>query len=215
MQKDQRLTEVFKRFPFIAILRGIRPEESLDMAEALVESGFGILEIPLNSPQPLESIRRLSAYYRDSVIIGAGTVTTSDQVKAVHQAGGRIVLSPHCNPQVIEQTRACGMIAMPGIATPTEAFSALAAGADALKLFPAELITPAVMQAMAAILPPGCPLVPVGGIDEHNWQQYFRKGASGFGLGSSLYRRGASAEETRLRARVFQASWMAEQEFAG
>ena len=199
------------RLPLVAILRGVTPEEVVGIGEALVEAGFAIVEVPLNSPRPLESIGRLASALGRDVLVGAGTVTTPAQVAAVKGAGGRVIVMPHADPAVIGAATSLGMACMPGIATPTEAFAALAAGADALKLFPAEMLAPPVLKAMLSVLPRGTRLLPVGGITPERMGAFRAAGAGGFGLGSALYRPGAGAEEVGRSARAFVAAWRAPQ----
>ena len=160
------------RCPLVAILRGIKPSEAEAVGAVLVDAGFTLIEVPLNSPEPLKSIAKLSAAFGDRALIGAGTVTTPDEVTAVKLAGGRLIVSPHCDPAVIERAKTLGLACVPGVATPSEAFAALKAGADALKAFPAEAIPPAVLKAWLAVLPPGTRIVPVGGIDADNMGAY-------------------------------------------
>jgi 2-dehydro-3-deoxyphosphogalactonate aldolase len=178
--------------PLIAILRGITPAEVPDIGHALWEAGFRILEVPLNSPQPYQSIAALRAALPEA-LIGAGTVLSVAQVKAVQDAGGQLVIAPNFNAQVVHAAKEAGLLAIPGVATPSEAFAALAAGADAIKLFPAEMISPAAVKAMRAVLPVDALLLPVGGIGPGNVAAYFSVGANGFGIGSSLYAPGKSA----------------------
>lgn len=195
------------RLPLVAILRGVTPEEVVPIGRALVEAGFAVLEVPLNSPRPMESIERLASSLGEDVLIGAGTVTTPAQVEEVSRAGGRIVVMPHADTVVIGAAKSLGMACLPGIATPTEAFAALAAGADALKLFPAEMLTPPVMKAMLSVLPKGTRLLPVGGITPERMAPFRAAGAAGFGLGSALYRPGDGVEEVGRQARAFVAAW--------
>ncbi len=195
------------RLPFAAILRGLAPEEALDVGEALVAAGMTILEVPLNSPRPMESIRLLAQRFGDSCLIGAGTVMTSRQVDEIGEAGGRLIVMPHADTEVIAAARQAGMVCMPGIATPTEGFAALRAGADALKLFPAELVGPAVLQAMRAVFPKQTIFLPVGGITPENLAGFVRAGASGFGLGSGLYKPGRPAADVGARARAYLRAW--------
>jgi 2-dehydro-3-deoxyphosphogalactonate aldolase len=178
--------------PLIAILRGITPAEVPDIGLALWEAGFRILEVPLNSPLPYQSIAALRAALPEA-LIGAGTVLSVAQVKAVQDAGGQLVIAPNFNAQVVQAAKEAGLLAIPGVATPSEAFAALAAGADAIKLFPAEMISPAAVKAMRAVLPAEALLLPVGGIGPSNVAAYFHAGANGFGMGSSLYAPGKSA----------------------
>jgi 2-dehydro-3-deoxyphosphogalactonate aldolase len=196
------------RLPLIAILRGVTPEAVVAIGEALVREGFAIVEVPLNSPQPLESIRRLrGALGGTNVLVGAGTVTSPAEVRAVADAGGALIVMPHSDPEVVRAAKRAGLACTPGVATPTEAFAALANGADALKLFPAELLTPAVVKAMRAVLPKGTRLLPVGGITPDNMAPYVAAGAAGFGLGSALYKPNDSAEAVAANARAFVDAW--------
>ena len=200
-------TDLLGHLPFTAILRGLAPEQALAVGEALVSAGMTILEVPLNSPRPLESIRLLARRFGESCLIGAGTVMTPRQVDEVGEAGGRLIVLPHGDPEVIAAAKAAGMVCMPGIATPTEGFAALRAGADALKLFPAELVGPAVLQAMRAVFPRETIFLPVGGITPDNLAGFVRAGASGFGLGSGLYRPGRDAADVGERARAYRRAW--------
>jgi len=195
--------------PLIAILRGLTPDEALPVGQALAEAGFRIIEVPLNSPQPLRSIETLARALGDRCLIGAGTVMSAAQVTDVAQAGGRLIVMPHGDAQVIRAAKAQGLWCAPGIATPTEGFAALAAGADALKLFPAELLTPAVVKAMRGVFPPQVPFLPVGGITPQNLAAYRAVGASGFGLGSALYKPGMTPQQVAVQARAFVAAWNA------
>jgi 2-dehydro-3-deoxyphosphogalactonate aldolase len=197
------------QLPLVAILRGVRPEEVVPIGQALVEAGFAIIEVPLNSPRPLESIERLASSLGAEVLVGAGTVTSPAQVEEVKCAGGRIVVMPHADTRVISAAKSLGMVCIPGIATPTEAFAAIAAGADALKLFPAEMLTPPVLKAMLSVLPMGTRLLPVGGITPERMGAFWTAGASGFGLGSALYKPNAGTEEVGRNARAFVLAWRA------
>lgn len=195
--------------PLVAILRGITPEEALPVGQALVDAGFRVIEVPLNSPQPLRSIEALAGAFGDRCLVGAGTVLRPAQVDEVAAAGGRLIVMPHGDPAVIRAAKARGLWCAPGIATPTEGFAALAAGADALKLFPAELLTPAVLKALRAVFPPQVLFLPVGGITPQNLPAYRAAGASGFGLGSALYKPGMSASAVAAAAQAFTAAWRA------
>ncbi|WP_428392798.1 2-dehydro-3-deoxy-6-phosphogalactonate aldolase [Lichenicoccus sp.] len=197
--------------PLTAILRGLPPESALAVGEALVEAGMTILEVPLNSPAPLESIGSLARRFGERCLIGAGTVMTPDQVRAIHEVGGRLVVMPHGDTDVIAAAKQLGMVCMPGIATPTEGFAALRAGADALKLFPAELVGPTVLRAMRAVFPPQTLFMPVGGITPDNLAEFVRAGASGFGLGSGLYTPGRDPADIGRRARAYVQAWQAAQ----
>jgi 2-dehydro-3-deoxyphosphogalactonate aldolase len=196
------LNQALAQLPLIAILRGLTPAEAPAIGQALVDSGFAIIEVPLNSPEPLHSIATLSRLF-PSTLIGAGTVLNAQQVKDVHAAGGRLVVAPNFNPAVVAQALALNMVVLPGVATPTEAFAALGAGAHGLKLFPAEMISPATVKALRAVLPKDAALMPVGGITPDNMAAYRTAGASGFGLGSALYAPGRSAEQVRAAAQNF------------
>ena len=194
------------RCPLVAILRGIKPEEVAPVGAALIDAGFAIIEVPLNSPDPLTSIARLAHQFGDLALIGAGTVLTPTQVNEVSAAGGRLIVMPHADTDVIRAAKAARMVALPGFATPTEAFAATHAGADGLKLFPAEAAPPAILKAMMAVLPSDMPILPVGGITPERMNGYFQVGASGFGLGSALYKPGDSADQVAASARRFIAA---------
>lgn len=194
-------------FPFIAIIRGVQPSEVIECAQALYDGGFRIIETPLNSPSPYESIQLMADHFGDKALIGAGTVTEVSEIEEVKKAGGKIIVSPHCDPEIIGATKAQSMYSLPGAATPTEALRALKAGADGIKLFPSEALSPKIVKAIKVILPAGTLLVPVGGIDHTNWHPYYEVGARAFGLGSSLYAVGRTPEELRNRAQQFAHSW--------
>ncbi|PAU61007.1 2-dehydro-3-deoxy-6-phosphogalactonate aldolase [Pseudomonas indica] len=187
----------------IAILRGVRPDEVEAIGHALYDAGFRIIEVPLNSPQPLESIARLRKGLLRDCLIGAGTVLDATQVAEVRAAGGELIVMPHGDPEVIRAAKAAGLSVAPGVATPTEAFAALAEGADVLKLFPAEQLGPSVLKAWRAVLPAATALLPVGGITLESLAGYRRAGAAGFGLGSALYAPGMDADEVARRAQSF------------
>ena len=193
----------------IAILRGVTPAEVLAVGHALKSGGIEIVEVPLNSPQPLASIAALVREFGDSLLIGAGTVLTTAQVDQVAQAGGRLVLSPNFDAGVVAQTKARGLLSMPGVATPSEGFAALAAGADALKLFPAELLGPPVLKAWRAVFPPATAMFAVGGIGIHNLAAFKQAGAAGVGTGSSLYSPGTAPADITPRARALVERWAA------
>jgi 2-dehydro-3-deoxyphosphogalactonate aldolase len=201
--------EALAKLPLIAILRGLRPSEALGVATALSSAGFLCVEVPLNSPQPLDSIRSIREHFDGKLLVGAGTVLTVAEVSAVHQAGAQLVVSPNTNPAVIAAAKAAALISVPGFSTPTEAFSGLAAGADALKLFPAESAPAAVLRALKAVVPASVPILPVGGISTANMRSYVLAGAAGFGIGSSIYTAGLSAEVVRARATAFVQAWAA------
>ena len=206
MNLSTRLAAALQRLPLIAILRGLTPAEAPSVGHALTSAGFGLLEVPLNSPQPLDSIALLAQAHSDA-LVGAGTVLTAAQVREVHAAGGQLIVSPNFDGDVVREAVRLGLICLPGIATPTEAFAALAAGAHGLKLFPAEMSSPAVLKAMLAVLPTGTPMVPVGGITPHNMSDWRAAGAAGFGIGSALYKPGKDAAAVRDDALAFMAAW--------
>lgn len=193
--------------PLVAILRGLVPDEAVATGRAIVEAGFRVLEVPLNSPQPFDSIALLAGALGDVVLVGAGTVMTPAHVEAVANAGGRLVVMPHADTTVIRAAKAAGLLCVPGVATPTEAFAALAAGADGLKLFPAEQSSPAVLKAWRAVLPRDVPVLPVGGIAPDSMAPWIAAGASGFGIGSALFAPGRSLDDTTQRARAFAQVW--------
>ena len=194
------------RCPLVAILRGVKPDEVVAIGEALVEAGIEIIEVPLNSPDPLVSIAALVKRFGDSALVGAGTVLTVEQVGQVARAGGRIIVSPSTDFDVIAATAAEGLVSAPGYFTPSEAFLALRAGATTLKLFPAEAATPALVRAQRAVLPKDVPLLIVGGVKPDAVGQWFEAGADGFGLGSALYKPGQTAEQVGRQARDFIAA---------
>jgi len=187
------LNAALARCDLIAILRGIRPGEAVPVAAALEAGGFAIVEVPLNSPDPLDSIAALAQRFGERLLIGAGTVMTEAEVAAIAAAGGRLIVTPHADPVVVRAAKRHGLWAVPGFFTPAEAFAMLGAGADALKLFPAEGASPAMLRAMRAVLPPGTRVLPVGGIDATNMRPWLQAGAAGFGIGSSIYKPGDTA----------------------
>lgn len=203
MSPSQELARRLAECPLVAIIRGVAPGEAEAIGAALVEAGIRIIEVPLNSPDPLESIGRLARAFGDGALIGAGTVLEAEDVARVRDAGGRIIVSPNTHAPVIEAAAASGLVSLPGYFTPTEAFAALRAGATGLKLFPAEGASPTVVKAQRAVLPRDVPLLVVGGISPGNMQPWLDSGAQGFGLGSGLYRPGQSAEETAAKARAY------------
>jgi 2-dehydro-3-deoxyphosphogalactonate aldolase len=200
--------EVLGARPLIAILRGLQPDEAAAIGEALVGAGFLCIEVPLNSPQPLESIRRLRAALGERAMVGAGTVLEPSQVADIAAAGGQIIVSPNMDAGVIGAAKAAGLVSLPGVFTATEAFAALKAGADGLKLFPAEIAGPAAVKALKAVLPKGCPLLPVGGIEPETLAPYLAAGAAGFGIGGALYKPGWTAAQVAERAAAFVAAWV-------
>ena len=192
-----------EKHPLIAILRGIKPTEVVDVAEILIEKDFKIIEIPLNSPDPIRSIELLTHYFENHAIIGAGTVLDEASIRSIAEAGAKLVVMPNGNGIVVKAAKDRGLIAIPGIATPTEAFAMIEAGADALKLFPAEGIPPSVLKAMKAVLPSTVPILPVGGITPEKMNDYLKAGAIGFGLGSALYKPGMTLRDIRKNAEAF------------
>ena len=192
--------EMFGACPLLAILRGVTPGEAEAIGDALVDAGIRIIEVPLNSPEPFDSIAKLSARFAGRALIGAGTVLAPADVSRVSAAGGSLVVSPNSDRQVIAATVAAGMVSAPGFFTATEAFAALAAGAHALKLFPAEAASPLVIKALRAVLPAAVPLIVVGGVTPQSIPDYLAAGANGFGLGGGLYRPGDSGQDVRDRA---------------
>lgn len=195
------LRAALRACPLIAILRGVTPVTAPAIGMVLVNAGFSVLEVPLNSPQPIDSIRLLAAAH-PLALVGAGTVMTTADVDAVAAAGGRLIVMPHADLAVVGHAKARGLLCVPGVATPTEGFAALAAGADALKLFPGEMLTPVVLKALRAVFPRDVLMIPVGGVSEKTMADYWAAGADGFGIGSSLYQPGATAAEVAERARI-------------
>jgi 2-dehydro-3-deoxyphosphogalactonate aldolase len=195
--------------PLVAILRGVRPDEVVAVCEVLLEKGFRCLEVPLNSPQPLQSIALLARRFGGSALVGAGTVLSESAARDVAAAGGRLVVMPHSDVAVIRAAKAAGCLCLPGVATVTEAFAALAAGADALKLFPAEQLAPEVLKAWRAVLPAECRLLPVGGITPARMAPYVEAGAAGFGIGGALYKPGKALADIARDADAFMSAWTA------
>ena len=202
-----RLDAAMAKLPLVAILRGLTPAEAPAVLDALIGAGFALIEIPLNSPDPLKSIAAMRRAAPPQTLIGAGTVLSIAEVADVAAAGGDLIVSPNADAEVIAEAKRRGLASLPGVATPTEAFSALKAGADGLKAFPAEMIGPAVVKAWRAVIPATIPILPVGGISPSSIGPYVAAGASGFGLGSALYRPGDSAASLREKAEAFAAAW--------
>jgi 2-dehydro-3-deoxyphosphogalactonate aldolase len=201
-----KFSAALTRLPLVAILRGLRPDEALPIGQALLGAGWRLIEVPLNSPQPLQSIEAMAAAL-PAALVGAGTVLSAAQVRNVHAAGGQLVVSPNFDADVVRAAVRLGMVCLPGVMTATEAFAALQAGASGLKLFPAEMITPAVVKALRAVLPAQTLLLPVGGISVDNMAAYRAAGASGFGIGSALYAPGMSAAQVAENAMKFIAAY--------
>ncbi len=201
-----RLARALHTLPLVAILRGITPDEAVPVGQALVDAGWSLIEVPLNSPRPLDSIRALVQAFPQA-LVGAGTVLRADQVRAVAATGAGLIVSPHTQLDVLAEGLRLGLVCLPGVATPTEAFAALAAGAHGLKLFPAEWLPPAGLKAMRAVLPAGTRLLPVGGITSDNMAAYRAAGAAGFGIGSALYKPGMGVAEVALQAGRFADAW--------
>jgi 2-dehydro-3-deoxyphosphogalactonate aldolase len=205
MSATELLHHYLDQCPLIAIIRGIAPDEVEAIGAAIFEGGIRIIEVPLNSPDPLDSIARLAKKFGEEMLVGGGTVLRSIKVRDVKEAGGRLIVSPNTNPDVITASATQGLVSCPGYFTPTEAFAALDAGATALKLFPAEGAGPAVLKAQLAVIPKGVPMIVVGGVAPDNLQQWLDAGATGFGLGGGLYKPGQSAAETLDKARAYVA----------
>lgn len=206
MNPDTAFTRALASLPLVAILRGLRPEEAADIGAALFEAGFRIIEVPLNSPEPLRSIEILAQRFPDA-LVGAGTVLTVKDVGDVRAAGGQLVVAPNFNPAVVRGAVRLGMVCLPGVLSASEAFAALEAGAAGLKLFPAEMISPAAVKALRAVIADSVPLLPVGGISTQNMAPYRSAGATGFGIGSALFKPGLGAAQVGANARDFAAAW--------
>ena len=192
--------------PIVAILRGVKPDEIDAIGDALIEAGVTVIEVPLNSPQPFESIKRLAGRHAHHALVGAGTVLEAADVARVKEAGGRLVVAPNFDADVVRAAKAAGLASLPGVMTPSEGFAALKAGADGLKLFPAEIIPPAVFKAWRAVFAPDTLLLAVGGVGVENIRSYAEAGASGYGIGSALYKPGRPAEEIGKLARALVAA---------
>lgn len=209
MTPHQKFNAAAATLPLIAILRGLPPADAVAVGQALVAHCMSLIEVPLNSPQPLTSIAALARALPDA-LVGAGTVLTPQQVREVHAAGGQLIVAPNFNAGVVAEALRLGLVCLPGVITPSEAFAALAAGADGLKLFPAEIASPAVVKALRAVLPSDALLLPVGGITPDTMGAYRAAGANGFGLGSALYRPGMAATEVARHAAAFVSAWRSE-----
>jgi len=197
----------FKQLPLIAILRGLEPKRAVATGEILVKAGFRLIEVPLNSTEAASSIRLLAQEFTGRALIGGGTVLIADDVNRITEAGGTFIVSPNSSKEVIRRTKQCGLVSLPGVATPTEAFEAIQHGADGLKIFPAELIPPPGVKALLAVLPPGTKLIPVGSIDHTNMDSYLRAGAAGFGFGGSLFKPNYDQHELARRADLLVAAY--------
>jgi 2-dehydro-3-deoxyphosphogalactonate aldolase len=206
MSAAEQFRFFFSQCPLVAIIRGVTPEEVVDVGEALFEAGIRIIEVPLNSPDPIASVERLAARFGDRALIGAGTVLTPEDVARVADAGGRLIVSPNTYVPVIDAAVAAGMVSAPGFFTPSEAFTALRAGATALKFFPAEAASPQVVKAQRAVLPPDVPFLVVGGVSPDNIPGWLAAGANGFGLGSGVYKPGQDAETVGRQAAAYVAA---------
>jgi len=204
-----QLRDFLTDLPLIAILRGLKPENAEATGQALIEAGFRIIEVPLNSPDPFRSIAILARTMPKDVLVGAGTVLEPDLVNGVLDAGGKLIVMPHADTEVIRRAKELRLVCTPGVATPTEAFAALRAGADAIKIFPAEAVPPAVVKAWRAVLPKDAIVLPVGGIKPDTMKAYVEAGADGFGLGSALFTPAMSVEDIARNARDFAAAWRA------
>jgi 2-dehydro-3-deoxyphosphogalactonate aldolase len=205
MSARETLHRYLDECPLVAIIRGVTPDESEAIGDAIQAGGIRIIEVPLNSPDPLNSIERLAKRFGEDMLVGAGTVLEPTDVGRVWDAGGRLIVSPDTNVDVIAATATIGLVSSPGYFTPSEAFAAVGAGATALKLFPAEAATPAVLKAQLAVLPKDIPILPVGGIKTDNMRPWLDAGAAGFGLGGGLYNAGQSAVDTLNKARAYVA----------
>ena len=202
----QKFLNALQRLPLVAILRGLQPHEALPIGQALVDTGWTLIEVPLNSPQPLESIAAMASCFPQA-LIGAGTVLNVNDVRNVHAAGGQLIVAPNFNPVVVQEAVRLGMVCLPGVMTASEAFAALDAGATGLKIFPAEMASPAVVKALRAVLPPHAVVLPVGGITYENMRHYLAAGANGFGIGSALYKPGMEAANVSKNAINFIANY--------
>jgi 2-dehydro-3-deoxyphosphogalactonate aldolase len=200
------LRSALKQCPVVAILRGVKPDEVDAVGDALVEAGIIVIEVPLNSPDPFASINRLAKRHGTRALIGAGTVLETPDIARVKDAGGKLIVAPNFDADVVRAANVAGLVALPGVMTPSEGFAALKAGADGLKLFPAEIIPPAVFKAWRAVFPPDCLLLAVGGVGVANLKIYAEAGASGYGIGSALYKPGRAPAEIAPLARALVAA---------
>ena len=200
------LTPWLTQCPLVAILRGVKPEEAVAIGAALERQGVVIVEVPLNSPRPMESIALLAREFGERLLIGAGTVMTTTQVTEIAAAGGKLIVTPHADAAIVRTAKLRGLLSVPGFFTPSEAFAMLAAGADGLKLFPSEAASPAVLRALRAVLPAGTAVLPVGGIDATNMAAWRAAGAAGFGIGSAIYKPGDSPETVGAKAHALIAA---------
>ena len=212
MSEGPTLNACLEKMPLIAILRGISPAEAIPVTDILYEEGFTIVEVPMNSPDPLESIGAIAKAYGDRMVVGAGTVMSEEIVNSIADVGGRLIVAPHFDPEVVKAAKARGMYCCPGVQTPSEAFAALKCGADGLKIFPAEACPPNIIKAIRAVLPKDVKVIPVGGVNENNMADYWKVNANGFGIGSNLYKSGKSLDEIRATAKMLVA---AAREFMG
>lgn len=210
MTLSEKLSRNMAAFPCVAILRGLEPKNALNIGQVLIDNGFGIIEVPLNSPHPLKSIEILANAFGHNAIIGAGTVLNINSVADVQNAGGEVIVSPNTNTAVIADTKSRGMLSAPGVQTPTEAFTAIDAGADAIKFFPGEAITPKIFKAMKAVLPPQIPTLIVGGVVPETMEGYLKVGASGFGIGSGVFKAGDTAQDVGVKAAAFKSALLAQ-----
>jgi 2-dehydro-3-deoxyphosphogalactonate aldolase len=206
------LRDYLADLPLVAILRGLKPENAEAVGQALVDAGFRIIEVPLNSPEPFRSIETLAKVLPEDVLVGAGTVLDPADVDGIRDVGGKLVVMPHADLDVIRRAKAHGLICTPGVATPTEAFAALKAGADGIKIFPAEAMPPQVVKAWRAVLPKDALVIPVGGIKPDTMKPYLEAGANGFGLGSALFAPGMAVDEVTRNALAFAQAWRALQQ---
>ena len=206
MTPHTKFKTAMARLPLVAILRGLHPQEALAVGQVLVDAGWDLIEVPLNSPQPLQSIATLRKSFPQA-LVGAGTVLTPEDVRQVHSAGGELIVSPNFNPAVVAEAVRLGMVCLPGVMTASEAFAALAAGASGLKIFPAEMITPMVLKALRAVLPAETLVLPVGSISPLNMPAFRAAGANGFGIGSALFKPGMTAAQVAESAAGFEAAW--------